>query len=168
MLTSEHSLIIYEELLKIATPKPEEPTKEPEVEAVETQEPVLTDHPKSVDPTSKERKEESEDSNKNGIVSFLEKIFGNPKEEHKSSKEKQDALTTTTVTTTAIETTKVRLPKYKTTSGEQLDKPGSVDSNIFVNSPKLVLKYLALDKDSHEYQQALNFALGEMSKSLIR
>ena len=51
-------------------------------------------------------------------------------------------------------------------SSVPVPKPDS-DSNIFVNSPELVLKYLAFDKDSPEYQQALNFALGEMSKYLI-
>ena len=45
-------------------------------------------------------------------------------------------------------------------------KPGS-DINIFVNSPDLVLMYLAADTERPEYQLALNFALGEMSKYLI-
>ena len=201
----EYSLIIYEELLKNATTnKPEEPTKEAEVEAVDPQNQDLTDHPKSdttaqiqtddidspklkpdnsivaisgsgsitsVDQARKERNDESKNKSKNGFGLIFDKIFGSKddkKDDQGSSKEKQDAHTT--VTTTAIETTKVRLlevPKDKTTSGEQLDKPDSGDSNIFVNSPELVLKYLAFDKDSPEYQQALEFALGEMSKSLI-
>ena len=193
----EYSLILnkgtLEELEIDLIKETEEPTKEPEVE-VEVEvvpevptESTTTDQIKhddnsiddnsitssitSADQARKERNEEPKNHHKTGIGSILDKIFGindGINESNGSSKEKQDD--TTTVTTKAIETTKVRLPegtKDKTTLEEPHEKPGSVDSNIFVNSPELVLKYLSFDKDSPEYQQALEFALGEMSKSLI-
>ncbi len=191
----EYSLILnkgtLEEFERDLINETEEPTKEPEVEVevvpeVPT-ESTTTDQIKpddnsidansdtssitSVDPSCEERNEEPKNHHKTGIGSILDKIFGindGINESNGSSKEKQDA--SATVTTTAIETTKVRLPegtKDKKTLEEPHEKPGYVDSNIFVNSPELVLKYLAFDKDSPEYQQALEFALGEMSKSLI-
>lgn len=191
----EYSLILnkgtLEEFERDLIKETEEPTKEPEVEVevvpeVPT-ESTTTDQIKpddnsidansdtssitSVDPSCEERNEEPKNHHKTGIGSILDKIFGindGINESNGSSKEKQDD--TTTVTTKAIETTKVRLPevpKDKKTLEEPHENPGSVDSNIFVNSPELVLKYLAFDKDSPEYQQALEFALGEMSKSLI-